>query len=65
MKSARESLIFVAQLCLAGACPLLAQTSPLLPSQKAPLSDRVVAYQMKPNTIPKTIVSLRKKHSLG
>jgi pimeloyl-ACP methyl ester carboxylesterase len=36
-------MIFAAQLCLAGAVPLLAQTSPLLPSQKAPLSNRVVA----------------------
>src|SRR5260370_17975318 len=40
-------------LCLAGAVPLLAQTAPLLPSQKVPLSDRVVAYQIEVKYNPK------------
>src|SRR5208337_3663815 len=40
MKLVREFLLFAALLCLAGALPLFAQTSPLLPSQKAPLSER-------------------------
>ncbi len=53
MKFVRECLFFAAQLCLAGAAPLLAQTSPLLPSQKAPLSNRLVAYQIDAKYNPK------------
>ena len=53
MRFVRESLAFAAQLCLAGAVPLLAQISPLLPSQKAPLSNRVVAYQIEAKYNPK------------
>src|SRR5260370_16267061 len=53
MKFVRESLVFAAQLCLAGAVPLLGQTSPLLPSQKAPLSNRVIAYQIEAKYNPK------------
>ena len=53
MKLVREFLLFAALFCLAGALPLFAQTSPLLPSQKAPLSERVVAYQIDANYYPK------------
>lgn len=53
MEFVRECMVFAAQLCLAGAVPLLAQTSPLLPSQKAPLSNRVVAYQIEAKYNPK------------
>src|SRR5260370_994555 len=48
---------------LAGAVPLLAQTAPLLPSQKAPLSDRVVAYQIEAKYNPKNH-SLEAKETL-
>ncbi len=49
MKPARIWLS-VAAFCLSFAdSPLLAQSSPILPSQKAPLSDRVVAYQIEAN----------------
>jgi hypothetical protein len=54
MKSVRPSLLFAAPLCLAAAVPLFAQTTPLLPSQKVPLSDRVVAYQIDAKYTPKT-----------
>ena len=53
MKFVREFLLFAALWCLARAFPLFAQTSPLLPSQKAPLSERVVAYQIDANYHPK------------
>ena len=53
MNFVREPLLFATLFCLAGAFPLFAQTSPLLPSQKAPLSDRVVAYQIEANYHPK------------
>jgi hypothetical protein len=46
MKPVRKSLLIAAISCLASAIPLSAQMSPLLPSQKAPLSDRVLAYQI-------------------
>jgi hypothetical protein len=53
MKFVRPALFVAAPLCLA-AIPLFAQTSPLLPSQKAPLSERVVAYQIDAKYAPKT-----------
>jgi len=53
MKSVRRFLPVFAQFCLAASLPLFAQTSPLLPSQKAPLSDRVLAYQIDANYHPK------------
>src|SRR5260370_42584305 len=53
MKFAPGCLVFASQLCVAGTGPLLAQTSPLLPSQKAPLSNRVVAYQIEAKYNPK------------
>jgi hypothetical protein len=46
MKPVGKSLLTAAISCLATAAPLFAQISPLLPSQNAPLSDRVVAYQI-------------------
>jgi hypothetical protein len=46
MKLVRKSLLKGALSCLISATPLFAQMAPLLPSQKAPLSDRVVAYQI-------------------
>jgi hypothetical protein len=46
MKPVRKSLLIAAISCLASAIPLSAQMSPLLPSQKAPLSDRVLVYQI-------------------
>jgi hypothetical protein len=46
MKLVRAFLLCAGPFCLAGAFPLFAQMSPLLPSQKAPLSERVVAYQI-------------------
>jgi Peptidase family M1 domain len=54
MKAIRKSMGVVSLLFLAGAASLTAQTgpqpsSPLLPSQKAPLSERVVAYQIDAN----------------
>ena len=53
MKFVCEFPLFAAVFCLAGVFPLFAQTSPLLPSQKAPLSERVVAYQIDANYHPK------------
>jgi hypothetical protein len=53
MKYVRAFLLFAAVFCLAGVVPSFAQTSPLLPSQKAPLSDRVVAYRIDANYHPK------------
>src|SRR5208282_4159480 len=53
MRLVRKTLFCVALFGLAGALPLCAQMSPLLPSQKAPLSDRVVAYQIEANYHPK------------
>jgi hypothetical protein len=52
MKLARELLLLAALFYLAGTFPLFAQMSPLLPSQKAPLSQRVVAYQIDANYHP-------------
>ncbi len=49
MKFVRMFLPILALVCLAAVDPLFAQTSPLLPSQKAPLSDRVVAYNIAAN----------------
>ncbi|HEY2121169.1 MAG TPA: M1 family metallopeptidase [Candidatus Acidoferrum sp.] len=46
MNPVRKSLLIAVISCLASAIPLFAQMSPLLPSQKAPLSDRVLAYQI-------------------
>lgn len=54
MKLVPGSLLSSAVLCLAASAPLLAQVSPLLPSQKGPLSDRVVAYQIDAKYDPKT-----------
>lgn len=54
MKFVRSSLLLFAPLCLAAVAPLFGQTSPLLPSQKAPLSNRVVAYQIDARYMPKT-----------
>jgi len=53
MRLVRESLFCAALLGLVGALPLCAQMPPLLPSQKASLSDRVVAYQIEANYHPK------------
>jgi hypothetical protein len=53
MRLVRELLFCTALFGLAGAFPVCAQMSPLLPSQKAPLSDRVVAYQIEANYHPK------------
>src|SRR5271157_2357794 len=53
MRLVRESSFCAALLGLVGALPLCAQMSPLLPSQNAPLSDRVVAYQIEANYHPK------------
>jgi Peptidase family M1 domain len=46
MKRVPISLLGGAIFSVAGAIPSFAQITPLLPSQKAPLSDRVVAYQI-------------------
>src|SRR5258708_10944124 len=46
MKLVRKSLLIATISCLVSAIPLSAQMSPLLPSQKAPLSGRVLAYQI-------------------
>jgi hypothetical protein len=46
MKLVRKSLLAGAMFSMASVTPLFAQMSPLLPSQTAPLSDRVVAYQI-------------------
>lgn len=54
MKSVPASLGVAALLVSFGAPPLLAQISPILPSQKVPLSDRVVAYQIDANYHAKT-----------
>ncbi len=54
MKLIPGSLLSSAVLCLAASAPLLAQVSPLLPSQKGPLSDRVVGYQIDAKYDPKT-----------
>ncbi len=48
------SLRIAALLFCFTASPLLAQTSPILPSQKLPLSDRVIAYQIDANYHAKT-----------
>src|SRR5260370_12279208 len=63
MKFRRGSLAFAAQLCLAGAVHLTAQTSPLLPSQKAPLSNPVVPYQIDAKYNPNNH-SLHAQHTL-
>ena len=52
MKIVRQFLFSAAAVYLGGVIPLFAQTSPLLPSQKAPLSERVVAYQIEANYHP-------------
>jgi hypothetical protein len=49
MRFVRILLPIFAVLCLRVAGTVSAQTSPLLPSQKAPLSDRVVAYKIAAN----------------
>lgn len=49
----RQSLRIAALTCLTGTVPLFAQMSPLLPSQKAPLSDRKVSYQIDAKYDPK------------
>jgi len=49
MRLVRECLFCAALFGLAGALPVCGQMSPLLSSQKAPLSDRVVAYQIEAN----------------
>jgi hypothetical protein len=46
MKLVRKSLLIATISCLVSAIPLSAQMMPLLPSQKAPLSGRVLAYQI-------------------
>jgi Peptidase family M1 domain len=53
MNFVRAALLVAAPMCLAAA-PLFAQTSPLLASQKAPLSERVVGYQIDAKYAPKT-----------
>ena len=54
MKFVRSLLIVSAALLAFSAASLQAQTSPLLPSQKVPLSDRVVAYQIDAIYHPET-----------
>ncbi len=52
MRFVRASLLCVVTFALAGALSVRAQMLPLLPSQKAPLSERVVAYQIEANYHP-------------
>ncbi|HMD42969.1 MAG TPA: M1 family metallopeptidase [Candidatus Acidoferrum sp.] len=47
MKPICKFLLAPALFCLGGVAPIFAQMSPLLPSEKAPLSDRYVAYQIE------------------
>lgn len=54
MKAVCTSAEIVALLFSLGAVPASAQIAPLLPSQRAPLSQRVVAYQIEAKYHPKT-----------
>ena len=49
MNAVRTSLGFAAFFLSFSSGSLRAQTSPILPSQKVPLSERVVAYQIEAN----------------
>ena len=54
MNFLRKTLLASTLLWILGYSPILAQMPPLLPSQRAPLSERVVAYQIDAKYAPKT-----------